>query len=76
MPSAKLEPTVSASKQSRPMPQTARPLRPALLVLIIIVIYRVFQKSLYRKVRYKSHLPLKYCITKIEFKAKLARHVC
>jgi hypothetical protein len=40
------------------------------------VIYRMFQKSLYRKARYKNHLPLKYCITKMEFKATLARHVC
>jgi len=38
--------------------------------------HRVFQKSLHRKVRYKNHLPLKYCITKTEFKATLARHVC
>jgi formyltetrahydrofolate synthetase len=28
-------------------------------------VYRVFQKSPYRKARYENHLPLKYCITKI-----------
>jgi hypothetical protein len=39
-------------------------------------VYRLFQKSLYRKARYKNHLPLKYCITKMELKAALARHVC
>jgi hypothetical protein len=39
-------------------------------------IYKVFQKSLYRKARYKNHLSLKHCITKMEFKATLARHMC
>jgi len=39
-------------------------------------IYRVFQKSLYRKPRYKNHVPVKYCVTKMEFKATLARLVC
>jgi hypothetical protein len=30
----------------------------------------MFQKSLYRKARYKNHLPLKYCI------AKFVQNVC
>jgi hypothetical protein len=41
MPLAGFEPIVSASKQSRPTPQTARPLGPAKMDLVNTVTYWV-----------------------------------